>query len=358
LYAIEKGGLVRSVSVFTNSLFWFSLGLIIAAGMYFFDYRKIKSCSWYLFWGILLVWLTVLLFGPEVSSRHMLNLFGIDFVMITPFLLTIALAGIFSKWDWRQEKGSLKVLFLLAPGKRRRKFKCRAGSLLKAFVLLVIPCVFYLESAVISGAVLYAAVFLLLMRASGAKLWRVFLVLLVSMPLIGYTFFALFATPYRFERFTAFMHPYRDPQGAGFLYIRLKEAIHAAGLWGQGFTLPAGMIPEVHTDFILAYVVYTFGWICGLAVLALAITLIIRMNHVAGQAGDPYGRLLVTGLAGIFAVQFFWNILMSLGLSPVFSLSLPFISYGGSQLIIQMAAVGLVLSVYRRKDMVAATEKA
>lgn len=367
LYTIEKGGLIRSISgntnsllfsdytsvaVFTNSLFLFSLGLIIAAGMVFFDYRKIKFYSWHLFWGTLLVGLAVLLFGPEVNGRNMLNLFWIriDFIKATPFLLTVALAGIFSQWNWHQEKGSLKVYFLLAPRRRRWKFKCRAGSLLKAFVLLVIPCIFYLKSAVIAGAILYAVVFLILMRASGAKLWRVFL---VSMPIIGYTtLFSLLGKPYHVARITAFMHPYRDPQGAGWLYIRLTETIHAAGLWGQGFTFPAGALPEVHAELILAYVVYTFGWISGLAVLSLAITLIIRMKQVARQSKDLYGRLLVTGLAGIFAVQFFWNILMSLGLSPAFGFSLPFISYTGSQLIIQMAAMGLVLSVYRRKDMV------
>ncbi|OPX91569.1 MAG: Rod shape-determining protein RodA [Pelotomaculum sp. PtaB.Bin013] len=366
MYTIEKGGLLKSVSgytnnllfsdytsvsVFTNSLVLFLLGVMIAAGMYFFDYRKIKSCSLYLYLGTLLVWLTVFFFGPELNGRQMLNLFWIriDFVMVTPFLLTIALAGIFSEWNWNQEKGSLKVFFLLATGRRKCKFNYRAGSLLKAFVLLIIPCLFYINSAVMAGAILYTIVFLILMRVSGAKLSRVFL---VSMPIISYILFFFLGHPYRLDRITVFMHPYRDPDGAGYLYTRLTETIHAAGLWGQGFTLPAGTLPEVHADSIFAYVVYTFGWITGLAVLTLAVTLIIRMNHVARQAKDLYGRLLVTGLAGIFAVQFFWNILMTLGLAPAFGFSLPFISYTGSQLIIQMAAVGLVLSVYRRKDMV------
>lgn len=202
-----------------------------------------------------------------------------------------------------------------------------------------------------AGVILYPIVFLILMRASGAKLSCVFL---AAIPLfISYALFIIHLRPYQIRRLIAFMHPYRDPDSTGWLYIRLTEILHAAGLWGQGFTFPAGSLPSVHGDLILAYVVYTFGWISGLAVLALAITLILRMNHVARQAKDLYGRLLVTGLTVIFAVQFIWNILMLLGLSPVFGdFNLPFISYSGSQLIIQMAAMGLVLSVYRRKDMI------
>jgi len=70
------------------------------------------------------------------------------------------------------------------------------------------------------------------------------------------------------------------------------------------------------------------------------------------QVKEQYGRLLVIGLTSIFTIHFFWNILMTLGFAPISGFNLPFISYGGSQLIIQLAAMGLILSVYRRKDMV------
>ncbi|NLK51128.1 MAG: FtsW/RodA/SpoVE family cell cycle protein [Syntrophomonadaceae bacterium] len=87
----------------------------------------------------------------------------------------------------------------------------------------------------------------------------------------------------------------------------------------------------------------------------LAITSISRLARVVTRSKDEYGRLVVIGIISLFSVQFLWNMAMTLGLVPLAAFSLPFISYGGSQLIMQMAAVGLVLSVYRRKDMVGLT---
>ncbi len=105
------------------------------------------------------------------------------------------------------------------------------------------------------------------------------------------------------------------------------------------------------SDFVFAYLVYSFGWIVGGAVLLIGIVLLYRIQRAMGQVKDRFGSLLIRGLMAVFFVPFFWSILMALGIVPIFSVSLPFISYGGTQFVLQMAVFGIILSVYRRKDI-------
>jgi cell division protein FtsW (lipid II flippase) len=110
-------------------------------------------------------------------------------------------------------------------------------------------------------------------------------------------------------------------------------------------------IPSAHTDFIFAYITYTFGWFTAIILAVLIMVFLIRMTRIAIIVKNNYARLLVIGLATIFAVQFLWNIAMNLGFAPISGVGLPFISYGGSQLISNALAVGIILSIYRRKNL-------
>ncbi|ABO48861.1 peptidoglycan biosynthesis protein, FtsW/RodA/SpoVE family [Desulforamulus reducens MI-1] len=163
--------------------------------------------------------------------------------------------------------------------------------------------------------------------------------------------FALFQESYRLNRLLTFINPHNDPMGSGYIYIQSIEAIKSAGLWGQGFTF-SGNLPEIHTDLIFSYMVYTFGWVAGAIVIMLALALIAIMTGVFRQIKDKFGKLLVAGLTSILGLHFLCNILMTVGFAPISGISLPFFSYGGSQTVINMAMMGVVLSIYRRKNLV------
>jgi cell division protein FtsW (lipid II flippase) len=111
------------------------------------------------------------------------------------------------------------------------------------------------------------------------------------------------------------------------------------------------LLPGLHTDFVFSYLTFTFGWIAGGVLAALAVIFIIRTAAIARLVKSPYARLLVSGIAAIFTVQFLWNILMNMGLAPLSGVGLPFISYGGSQLLFNAAAMGIVSSAYRRRNI-------
>ena len=224
--------------------------------------------------------------------------------------------------------------------------------LFKTSGLLLFPIILALMSSSLTTAFLYALIFLIIMRASGAKIKDIGITIIFPLTL---AILSVVTYPHRIARLFAFFNPYQDPTGAGYAVIQSVEAIRSAGFWGQGFNFPMGISPQLHTDFIFTYIVYSLGWITGLAVVVLATALLVRIFRVSRLVKDRYGRLLVSGLVYLLLVQFYWNILMTMGLAPLAAFSLPLVSYGGSHLIIQMTTLGLVLSIYRRKDVAATT---
>lgn len=156
----------------------------------------------------------------------------------------------------------------------------------------------------------------------------------------GLLLFAGITLPYRIRRLLTFINPNQDPLGTGYINIQLNKITHSTGLFGQGFNFPR-VIPEVHTDFVFTYIVHTFGWIAGIILAALVITFLMRLTYSAMIIKNSYGKLLVSGFVTVFAVRFFWNILMNIGLAPIFGVGLPFISYGGSQFIFGMLAMSV-----------------
>ncbi|MEG6615187.1 FtsW/RodA/SpoVE family cell cycle protein [Peptococcaceae bacterium 1198_IL3148] len=214
-------------------------------------------------------------------------------------------------------------------------------------LLLLVPNIFYVVSNSWSSAVIYTMVFLVLMSLAGVSKKQLIGVTLI--PIVIFTL-AITTAPHKLNRLLAFINPYHDSTGSGYIYIQSIETIKSAGLWGQGFNF-AGNLPELHTDLIFSYLVYTFGWLGGAVVVLLALALIVKMISVVKQIKDGFGRLLVSGLTSILALHFIWNILMTLGYAPISGIGLPFFSYGGSQTVINMAMMGIVLSVYRRKNL-------
>jgi cell division protein FtsW (lipid II flippase) len=137
--------------------------------------------------------------------------------------------------------------------------------------------------------------------------------------------------------------------------VQLDKLIHSAGPFGQGFAFTGRLIPNIYSDFIFTYIIYTFGWIAGALLAVLVILFLIRISHIAFYVKSSYGKFLICGFVAIFAVQFLWNILMNLSLAPIAAMGLPFISYGNSQFVVNMAVIGLISNIYKQRN--AAAEK-
>jgi rod shape determining protein RodA len=158
--------------------------------------------------------------------------------------------------------------------------------------------------------------------------------------------------PYQVQRLTAFINPAADPRGTGYSAAQAKIAIGSGRMFGQGLfqgQLVAGnFVPEQHTDFIFSVAGEELGFVGAVVIIALLAIVLLRALRIAARADDMFGLLVASGIAIWFGVQSFINIGMTIGITPVTGLPLPFVSYGGSAMFADMIAVGVLLAVHRR----------
>jgi len=130
------------------------------------------------------------------------------------------------------------------------------------------------------------------------------------------------------------------------------SAIKNAGWFGQGFGAESPKLPYILNDSVFPYLVYCFGWIFGIAVVVLTILFLIRIWKVTAAHRDAYARHMAAMVMMVFGIRLLWPLLMSIGVAPLVSLDPPFLSYGGTNQLMDFAVVGLILSIYRRKNMI------
>jgi rod shape determining protein RodA len=154
---------------------------------------------------------------------------------------------------------------------------------------------------------------------------------------------------YQKDRLTLFLDPDKDPLGGGYHLIQSRIAIGAGGLWGKGLThgtqTQLGFIPEQHTDFIFSAIGEEWGFIGAILVLFLFWIICLRLVLIANSAKDNFGSLLAIGVFSMVIFQVLINIGMTIGLTPVTGIPLPWLSYGRSALLTNFVALGLVESV-------------
>ncbi len=161
-------------------------------------------------------------------------------------------------------------------------------------------------------------------------------------------YWAVFHVGYRYNRLLAFLDPYADPLGRGFQILQSYIAVGAGGIDGVG--LMEGRqklfyLPEPHTDFVFAVIGEELGFLGGIAVLSLFAAILWRGLRAATRSPDQFGRLLAIGFTVLVVGQALVNISVVLGLLPTKGIPLPFISYGGSSLLSNLVAVGVLLNI-------------
>ena len=163
-------------------------------------------------------------------------------------------------------------------------------------------------------------------------------------------------TPAQQARLMSFLDPAADPLGAGYHLAQSRAAIGAGGFLGQGLfhgsQTQLRFVPDQDTDFIFTAIAEELGFVGSLVLLALFAYLLWRCLDIAREAKDDFGRLVAFGLTTLFALHVFVNIGMTLGLLPVKGLPLPFVSYGGSNMLTNMIAIGLLQNIWMRRSKI------
>lgn len=202
----------------------------------------------------------------------------------------------------------------------------------------------------LSIAAVIMIVTLIVLFVSGARL-KDFAVILPVL-FAGAVFF-IFSEPYRKARLLNFTNPWQDPAGDGYQLIQSFLALGSGGITGLGLGQSRQKtlyMPEPHNDFIFSIIGEELGLIGCLFIIALFGILIWRGITIAIKAKDTYGTLLAIGITSVIAVQAIINIAVVTGSMPVTGVPLPFISYGGSALVINMTAMGILLNISRQTE--------
>lgn len=192
--------------------------------------------------------------------------------------------------------------------------------------------------------VILAVTFTMLFVA-GLRKKFLFLSILAIIPIVAS---AILFAEYRTRRIIAFLNPWEDPSGVGFQAVQSFYAFGRGGFWGVGLgesSQKLYRLPEAHTDFIFSVIGEELGFVGTTAIVLLFLIFIWRGFLTAYQAKDPFGTHLATGLTLLIGLQAFINLGVASGLLPTKGLTLPFISMGGSSMLVTMLSVGVILNI-------------
>ena len=225
-------------------------------------------------------------------------------------------------------------------------------NLLIAVVFLAIPTFLIVKQPDYGTAMVFLAIFAVMLFSYGISLWYVLgsLVALVA----ALPFVYLYILPeHAKERINVFLNPQSDPLGAGYNIIQSVIAVGSGKVWGTGLysghPTQLGYLPMKTTDFIYSVIGEEMGFIISALVILLFVLLVVRLFYIAKNTKDMYGSLIVAGIATMFLAHFIENVGMTIGLMPITGIPLPFVSYGGSSMLTNCIAIGLVLSVNRKR---------
>ena len=329
----------------TRQVTWalMSLGIMVAFMMV--DYINFRRYAHYLYAGMLISLALVLVFGRTVQgAQSWLRLGILDFQPseASKVLIILCLGALLS----RRTAPMRRWLDFVLPG--------LYGS---------IPMLLIIRQPDLGTSLVFAAILMGMLFVSGACAKKLALfagvgILAVSLAMYLHLVhdLPLPLRQHQVQRITAFLDPQVDPLGTGYHLRQSLIAIGAGRGWGQG--LFSGdqnrlkFLPEQHTDFIFAVVGEELGLAGVAALLLLYLVLFWRAIHIAIEARDGYGSLLASGIVSMMAFHVLVNAGMALGMMPITGLPLPFISYGGNNLMVNFAGIGLLQSIRIRRHAI------
>ncbi|MCA9371311.1 putative lipid II flippase FtsW [Candidatus Woesebacteria bacterium] len=333
LFVFEASS-VNALQNFDNSFYflnlqvrWFVIGFAVLLAFAFFDYKKLYYVA-FPFFGIVLVLLVAVLIpsiGQKIGgARRWIDL---GFFALQPSeFAKLAIIMYLSSWFLHKEKsrflpfislvGILMFLILLQPD---------MGTAIIVFGLCVIMYFFSGEN------ILY---------------------LLVLLPTAVAGFIGLIiAAPYRMQRITAFLDPSKDPQGVGYHINQILISLSNGGFLGEGFGASRQkylFLPEAHTDSIFAIVGEEFGFVGGVLLIFLYGFLLYNLYAIYQKTSDRFGKLLIGAIFVFFGLQILTNLGGMVSLLPLTGVPLPFISYGGSHMLVSCILIGIAMNIARK----------
>jgi cell division protein FtsW len=319
----------QSFVFLAKQITWAVVGVFLLAVMMRVDYRNYRQPV--VIWsalGVATLALVAVLFTPPINGTH--RWFGFAGIGVQP-----------------SELAKLATILFVAAVLDRRMDRIDepAGALLPVTIVVGALALLILIEPDFGTAVSLVAIAGAMVFTAGLA-WRYLAGLaVVGLALAGYI---IMSADYRFRRLVSFLDPWADPLGDGFQIIQSLIAVGTGGLFGHG--VMGGVqkllyLPEPHTDFIYAVIAEELGLVGATGVLACFAVITWRGLRVAVRAPDRFGAFLAVGLTMMVAIQAFVNISVVLSLLPTKGIPLPFVSAGGSSLLINLVGMGVLLNL-------------
>jgi len=231
----------------------------------------------------------------------------------------------------------------------------RAGRILLALVMLLVPTLLVAKQPDLGTALVLAASGFFVLFLAGLR-WRTIIVTCILLIPLAWLVWQYGMHDYQRNRVLMFLNPEIDPLGAGYHIIQSTIAIGSGGMYGKGWLNGTqshlDFLPERKTDFIFPVYSEEFGFIGSLLLLAIFAAIIIRGLMIALQAQDTYTRLLAGSITLTFFIYVFINIGMVSGLLPVVGIPLPLVSYGGTSMVTLMTGFGILMSIQTHRKLI------
>ncbi len=337
LYSATMGmqGKANGVSpLFYKQLLWFFIGTVALFVFASIDYRMLKKLSMVLYGAtILLIMITIVKGRTAYGAQRWLSLgfFSFQPSELAKFALLLVLANYFDE-HWIENGYTI-------------------GSLLAPIIMILIPFLLIIKQPDLGTAIIILLIGASIILFSGVKLrtFLLFLVAFVTILPLGWHFMK----GYQKTRLVAFVDPYKDPLGSGYHLLQSRIAVGSGKLFGVGYLKGTqshlNFLPESHTDFIFSVLAEEWGFAGCVVVIALFAFILFEGLRISRYAKDRFGVVLAFGITISIFLQFFINIGMSTGILPVVGITLPFMSYGGTSVLMFMIEIGILLSIYIRK---------
>lgn len=318
-----------------RQLTWLGLGFVLMVGVTIPDYRRLERLAIAIYVACVGLLVFTLLTAPVINGSQRWIVLGPAHLQPSELM---KLGVIILSARWLQRRGSVEEMDL--------------RDLAVPALLLAIPCVLVLRQPDLGTALLIALISGSFVLASRIRLGSLAWLGAGGLAAASLSW-VYYLHDYQKERLLTFLNPERDPLGSAYHAIQSQIAVGSGGIFGRGFRdgpqSQLDFLPEQQTDFVFSVLAEEWGFIGAGLVLVLYLAVMIRGLMIARASKDAFGAYLALGVVAMF----FWagaiNVGMVLGVMPVVGVPLPFLSYGGSSLLVCMMGAGLLMNISMRR---------
>ncbi len=310
------------------------IGAVVMVAMALFDYRRLEQISTVLYIGILFALVAVLATPARLGAQRW---FPLGPIQLQP-----------------SEFATVVLVIAIATYCSRRPEGLEFRDLVRMVMMAGLPILLVFKQPDLGTAIVMSVILLVMLAVAGMPGRYLLALIAAAILLVLFAVNVGLLQKYQIDRLTSFISPNGASQAATYNVAQAKEAIAHGGMFGRGLgdgTLTnLAYVPEQQTDFIFSAVGEQTGFVGAMVLLGIYGVVAYRILRAAQMARDSLGRLLCTGIFALLVFSVFENVGMNMGIMPVTGIPLPFISYGGSAMIVFFAAIGITLSVNARSS--------